>query len=191
MRNSAASTRSPTRKRERIGGFKTRPSSKLASGFRARRSSTLPARPPNQVCRIVGHVRRRQGGDGPDGRRPLSMQGPNSTSGKGLWPRRTSASCRSPPAGRQGQGGDRHARRRQRLAREQVRPTRRRSTSASSQPGEIREGDRGEGGYTPVVKGSESRLHRIRCSSVWRTISQDDPPSERFRRGPRSIGRAG
>ena len=104
----------------------------------------------------------------------LGMQAPNSTSGKGL----ARGGHRHPVvpgrARRQGQG-DRHARRHQRLAREQVRAARGGRLPQVLQPGEIREGGGGEGGL--YSRSSRARRPRspIRCSSAWRTISPRRP----------------
>ena len=104
----------------------------------------------------------------------LGMQGPNSTSGKGLAEEDIGILSFPVVAGRQGQG-DRHARRHQRLAREQVRAARGGRLPQVLQPGEIREGGRGEGGLYPGRQGRGKPRSPIRCSSAWLTISPRRP----------------
>ena len=64
---------------------------------RARRARAVPARLPlDQARRIGRHVRRRQGGDGPDGPMAARHAGAEFDQRQGSGRRRTSASCRSP-----------------------------------------------------------------------------------------------
>ena len=89
----------------------------------------------------------------------LGMQAPNSTTGKGLAEERHRHPVVPGRSGRQGQG-DRHARWDQRLARKQVCAARGGRLPQVFQPGEIREGGRGEGRLHTGRQGLGKRVHR-------------------------------
>ena len=89
----------------------------------------------------------------------LGMQGPNATDGKGLRARGHRHPLVPDRSRRQGQG-DRHARRHQRLAGQQVRPARGGRLPQILQPEEIREGSGGEGRLYPGRQGLGERVHR-------------------------------
>ena len=104
----------------------------------------------------------------------LGMQGPNSASGKGLPEEDIGILSFPIVPGRQGQG-DRHARRHQRLARDQDRAARGRRLPQVLQPGEIREGGRGDRRLYPCRQGRRSLRSSIRSSNTWLTISPRRP----------------
>ena len=158
------------------GGFKNadlRRSRQAAAG--TRRARAVPARLSlDQARRIVGHIRRRQGGDGPDGAMAARHAGAefDQRQGPGRGGHRDPVVPRR--SGRQGQG-DRHDRRHQRLAGQQVRAARGGRLPQILQPGEIRQGSGGEGRLYPGRQGLGKRVHRSACSSAWRTISPRRP----------------
>ena len=175
------------------GGFKN--ATFVEAGKRLRELAALEPFQPGYLstkhAEFGGHVRRRQGGDGPDGAMAARHAGrPNSTSGKG-WPRRTSASCRSPsfPAAK----ARRPIRSAASTAGSSASPPRpRRSTSSSSSARRNMPRTSAEkAAYIPVVKGLGNRIHRSAVQAPGGRSRQDDLPSELLRSGPRPLGRTG
>ena len=143
---------------------------------RARRPGALPAGlSRDKACGIGRHVRRRQGGDGSHGPMAARHAGAEFDQRQGSWPRRTSASSRS----------------RSCLAARARRPTRSGGingwlVSKSAPPEAVdflkffsqekyAKEAAAKAAYIPVVKGSESRIHRSGVSSASPTISPRRP----------------